>query len=193
MIKSGSSIVQSSLALVSSVPPSYPSCNCGCGAIKLPSTAPSFRRLVPSVRVTVHVVASFPEYTLRKWRHIRDTHTDSHLSSFMYWYPWYRLWASAWNNHPPPPLHCSSPFSTGTPKHIDYEDVRDALQELEGVKHAHSLHIWSLTLNKTALSAHLALGTHTETIILAHHIEEKVAYNHSKNRISSLHCSYSYS
>ncbi len=48
---------------------------------------------------------------------------------------------------------------TGTPKHIDYEGVREALQELEGVKHAHSLHIWSLTLNKTALSAHLALGT----------------------------------
>ncbi len=39
------------------------------------SAAPTVRRLVPSVRVTVYVVASFPEYTLRKWRHICDTHT----------------------------------------------------------------------------------------------------------------------
>ncbi len=37
------------------------------------------RRLVPSVCVTVHVVASFPEYTLRKWRHIRYTHTHTFL------------------------------------------------------------------------------------------------------------------
>ena len=29
---------------------------------------------------------------------------------------------------------------------------------MEGVKHAHSLQIWSLTLNRTALAVHLALG-----------------------------------
>ena len=46
----------------------------------------------------------------------------------------------------------------GTPKHLDYETVKADLNSVEGVKQAHSLHIWSLTLNRTALSAHLALG-----------------------------------
>ncbi len=40
------------------------------------------------------------------------------------------------------------------------------------------------------LTVHVARTSNT--IKLAHHIEEKVAYNHSKNRISSLHNSYSY-
>jgi Co/Zn/Cd efflux system component len=32
--------------------------------------------------------------------------------------------------------------------------------KVEGVKRAHSLYVWSLTLNRTALSAHLVLGTY---------------------------------
>jgi zinc transporter 2 len=45
----------------------------------------------------------------------------------------------------------------GTPKHINYEAVKADLVAMEGVKHAHSLQIWSLTLNRTALAVHLAL------------------------------------
>lgn len=45
----------------------------------------------------------------------------------------------------------------GTPRHIDHEEVRNELDEIPGVKCAHSLHIWSLTLNKIALAAHLAV------------------------------------
>ncbi len=45
------------------------------------------RRLVPRVRVTVNLVASFPEWTLRKWHHIRYTQTDRHTrSTLKYWY-----------------------------------------------------------------------------------------------------------
>ena len=47
---------------------------------------------------------------------------------------------------------------TGTPKHIDYEDLKENLMKVEGVRRAHSLYVWSLTLNRTALSAHLVLG-----------------------------------
>ncbi|XP_064396807.1 probable proton-coupled zinc antiporter SLC30A4 [Halichondria panicea] len=47
----------------------------------------------------------------------------------------------------------------GTPSHIDYEDVKADLQEIAGVKQAHSLHIWSLTTTRTALAAHLAMET----------------------------------
>ena len=46
---------------------------------------------------------------------------------------------------------------TGTPTHVDYEDVKADLQKIPGVKHAHSLHIWSLTTTRTALAAHLAV------------------------------------
>ena len=46
----------------------------------------------------------------------------------------------------------------GTPKHVDYEKVKRDLISVPGVRNAHSLHIWSLTLNKTALAAHLVLG-----------------------------------
>ncbi len=46
----------------------------------------------------------------------------------------------------------------GTPKHLNYEEVKNDLNAVKGVKHAHSVHIWSITLNRTALAAHLALG-----------------------------------
>ncbi|KAL5509429.1 hypothetical protein EMCRGX_G004802 [Ephydatia muelleri] len=44
-----------------------------------------------------------------------------------------------------------------TPRHIDYEGVLKDLSGIDGVQHAHSLHIWSLTTNKITLSAHLVL------------------------------------
>ena len=47
---------------------------------------------------------------------------------------------------------------TGTPRHISYAAVLKDLQSIEGVRLAHSLYIWSLTLNKSALAAHLAVG-----------------------------------
>ncbi|KAJ7390026.1 hypothetical protein OS493_027550 [Desmophyllum pertusum] len=46
----------------------------------------------------------------------------------------------------------------GTPKDIKYNNVKVSLESIEGVVAAHSLHIWSLTVNKAALSVHLAIG-----------------------------------
>ena len=46
----------------------------------------------------------------------------------------------------------------GTPKDIKYNNVKVALESIEGVVAAHSLHIWSLTVNKAALAVHLAIG-----------------------------------
>ncbi|XP_068746093.1 proton-coupled zinc antiporter SLC30A2-like isoform X1 [Montipora capricornis] len=45
----------------------------------------------------------------------------------------------------------------GTPKDIKYNNVKLALESIEGVVAAHSLHIWSLTLSKAALAVHLAI------------------------------------
>lgn len=45
----------------------------------------------------------------------------------------------------------------GTPKNIKYNNVKVSLESIEGVVAAHSLHIWSLTVNKAALAVHLAI------------------------------------
>ena len=47
---------------------------------------------------------------------------------------------------------------SGTPRDIKYNNVKVALESIEGVVAAHSLHIWSLTVNKAALAVHLAIG-----------------------------------
>lgn len=49
-------------------------------------------------------------------------------------------------------------FLPGTPKDIKYNNVKVSLEGIEGVVAAHSLHIWSLTVNKAALAVHLAIG-----------------------------------
>lgn len=45
----------------------------------------------------------------------------------------------------------------GRPKGIDFNDVMNVLSNIPGVKRVHNLRIWALTLDKLALSAHLAI------------------------------------
>ena len=49
-------------------------------------------------------------------------------------------------------------FLSGTPRGISYNDVRESLLRIDGVKEVHNLRIWALTMDKTAVSAHVALG-----------------------------------
>jgi len=44
-----------------------------------------------------------------------------------------------------------------TPKGIDYEMVRNTFLSVDGIRQIHNLRIWSLTTDKTALAAHLAI------------------------------------
>jgi cobalt-zinc-cadmium efflux system protein len=46
----------------------------------------------------------------------------------------------------------------GTPGHIDIDDVRNALIEIDGVEAVHDLHIWTITTGYEALSAHVVVG-----------------------------------
>ena len=46
----------------------------------------------------------------------------------------------------------------GVPSHVNYTQVVDDLLKIPGVKNAHSLHIWSLSVQKAALSVHIAIG-----------------------------------
>ncbi|XP_032592242.1 zinc transporter 2 isoform X2 [Drosophila grimshawi] len=46
----------------------------------------------------------------------------------------------------------------GTPNYMHYEEVLQIFQRIEGVERVHNLRIWALSINKVALSVHLAIG-----------------------------------
>jgi len=45
----------------------------------------------------------------------------------------------------------------GAPPHLDIEEIRAALAELEGVKEVHDLHLWSVTQGQETMSGHLVV------------------------------------
>ncbi|OON22500.1 hypothetical protein X801_01593 [Opisthorchis viverrini] len=45
-----------------------------------------------------------------------------------------------------------------TPRGLDFNDVKNALNDVPGVVELHNLRMWSLTMNKTAVSVHLAVA-----------------------------------
>ncbi|XP_068229320.1 zinc transporter ttm-1-like [Palaemon carinicauda] len=51
----------------------------------------------------------------------------------------------------------------GTPRNVDYMALLNDLEGLPGVRAVHNLHIWSLTLDKNALSAHLVIDQSFES------------------------------
>jgi zinc transporter 2 len=53
--------------------------------------------------------------------------------------------------------HDNDSSITGVPRNIDITQVENELQNLPDVIHTHSIHIWSLTVNKPVLQAHLAI------------------------------------
>ncbi|EPB71266.1 cation efflux family protein [Ancylostoma ceylanicum] len=46
-----------------------------------------------------------------------------------------------------------------TPRHMDFNAVKEDLSALENVQSVHDLHMWSLNMDKTALSVHLAIDS----------------------------------
>ncbi|KAH8393716.1 hypothetical protein KR200_010027, partial [Drosophila serrata] len=46
----------------------------------------------------------------------------------------------------------------GTPNYMHYTEVLQIFQGIEGVERVHNLRIWALSINKVALSAHLAIA-----------------------------------
>ncbi|XP_037958263.1 zinc transporter 2 [Teleopsis dalmanni] len=47
----------------------------------------------------------------------------------------------------------------GTPSYLHYTEVLNIFQQIEGVERVHNLRIWALSINKIALSAHLAIAS----------------------------------
>ena len=46
----------------------------------------------------------------------------------------------------------------GAPSHLDIEEIRAALAELDGVKEVHDLHLWSVTQGQETMSGHLVVS-----------------------------------
>lgn len=46
----------------------------------------------------------------------------------------------------------------GMPKGFDYAEIESTFMEISGVVKIHNLRVWALSLDKSALSAHLAIS-----------------------------------
>jgi len=51
----------------------------------------------------------------------------------------------------------------GTPATVDAEQIRRALQQIEGVRDVHDLHVWTITSGLDALSCHLLIDDPSES------------------------------
>lgn len=53
------------------------------------------------------------------------------------------------------------------PRHIDLDELRQALEEVPGATEVHDLHVWSLTTGHCALSAHAVVeeGVHSDHVL----------------------------
>ncbi|XP_031624178.1 zinc transporter 2 isoform X2 [Contarinia nasturtii] len=49
-----------------------------------------------------------------------------------------------------------------TPTFLDYTDIMEIFMQVDGVVRVHNLRLWSLSINKNALSAHLAIDQNAE-------------------------------
>ena len=45
----------------------------------------------------------------------------------------------------------------GTPPNLDLDEIRTAMEQIEGVREVHDLHAWTLTSGKELLTAHVVL------------------------------------
>jgi cobalt-zinc-cadmium efflux system protein len=50
----------------------------------------------------------------------------------------------------------------GVPTHLDYEAIGNTLAALPGVQNVHDLHIWTMSADGVALSAHLEIASAAE-------------------------------
>lgn len=46
----------------------------------------------------------------------------------------------------------------GTPTYLDYTEIKSLFLDIDGVKRVHNLRVWGLSIDKVAMSAHLAIG-----------------------------------
>lgn len=55
----------------------------------------------------------------------------------------------------------------GAPKHIDINEIQNALMEISEVKKVHELHVWSISQQRVALSVHIVSDHHDSQEVLS--------------------------
>ena len=63
----------------------------------------------------------------------------------------------------------------GVPKGIGLAEVKDYLGRLDGVTEVHDLHVWAMSTNETALTAHLVRPGGYDDAFL-HHVCEELSH-----------------
>ncbi|CAM9145335.1 unnamed protein product [Ectocarpus sp. 12 AP-2014] len=76
----------------------------------------------------------------------------------------------------------------GVPDSIDYDQLRHRLLSIEGVTDLHCLHVWSLTLGRTVVSAHIKATDPEKALVSAHGICEAMGVIHSTIQVQVDHC-----
>ncbi|CAF3322195.1 unnamed protein product [Rotaria socialis] len=65
------------------------------------------------------------------------------------------------------------------PPHVNYSRVVDDLLRIPGVRNAHSLHIWSLSMQRAALSVHVAINPDIDPLTVLYQAQEMLRNTHS--------------
>ncbi len=80
----------------------------------------------------------------------------------------------------------------GTPKHIDIDEVIDAMEVQDGVINVHHVHIWQLDERRNALEAHVVLdnGVNMDSLksSLKQMLHDKFEIEHSTIEFENDHC-----
>ncbi|CAF1269965.1 unnamed protein product [Adineta steineri] len=70
----------------------------------------------------------------------------------------------------------------GVPSNVNYKQVVDDLVQISGVRNAHSLHIWSLSTQKIALSVHIAIDNDQDPLKILSEAQKMLRNKHSITR-----------
>ena len=74
------------------------------------------------------------------------------------------------------------------PRDSDFAGISKDLHDIDGVRTVHNINVWALTLDKTVVSAHLAVGKtdpHSQQPLFT--IFRKRAYTHPEGRLATSH------
>lgn len=92
---------------------------------------------------------------------------------------------SAWNVI----THTVHILMEGAPSHVNHEDVKTALEQIDGVLNVHDLHIWTITSNFDSLSCHMMIedGQDCLTILqkAIREVEQKFNISHSTIQVEN--------
>ncbi|XP_051519006.1 zinc transporter 2-like isoform X2 [Myxocyprinus asiaticus] len=72
----------------------------------------------------------------------------------------------------------------GTPAGVNYNEVREKLLKVKGVKALHNLHIWALTMNHAVLSAHVAIDDTVEPQVVLREITQACFITYSFHSVT---------